>query len=66
MGNTVEEWRAGSGGLHWKCVLMTHRKDTSPWFQLLVTAVLLVIGGIEMNPGPHKVRLCYFLLKEIQ
>ena len=28
---------------------------SSPWFTLLVLAALLMIGGIELNPGPTQV-----------
>ena len=28
-------------------------------FQLLVLVALLIIGGIEMNPGPNQVRVTY-------
>ena len=30
-----------------------------PWFQLLVLVVLLIIGGIELNPGTDQVSVTY-------
>ena len=32
---------------------------SSPWFELLVLVALLVIGGIEVNPGPNDVSVTY-------
>ncbi|KAJ9573837.1 hypothetical protein L9F63_008761, partial [Diploptera punctata] len=56
MGNTVEQWRASTGSWTRGCKLQhgdNCKLASSPlWYFLLVVLVLLVIGGVELNPGP--------------
>ena len=59
MGVTTEQWRASIGG--WvrgqlMCgTSVCKESGAAPWFHLLVLVALLIIGGIEMNPGPNQV-----------
>ena len=59
MGNTLVQWRACIGSWAKRNIQTTcnicKQSCSSPWFMLLVLAVLLVIGGVEMNPGPNQV-----------
>ena len=63
MGNGVDQWRTSNGG--WMSANIMGRNSqcqescSSPWFQLLVLVVLLIIGGIELNPGPKQVSFTY-------
>jgi hypothetical protein len=67
MGVTTEQWRATvgrwSGGRPGRCVIIEHlvaRKpdsDSYRWFRLFVLASLLVIGCVELNPGPNSVKV---------
>ncbi|KAJ9592757.1 hypothetical protein L9F63_015595, partial [Diploptera punctata] len=56
MGNTIEQWRASIG--YWtRGHVLQHdgnsKATPSPlWYLLSVVLVLLVIGGVELNPGP--------------
>jgi hypothetical protein len=66
MGDTIEQWRAiiglWSGGRPRKCVTSQHQiAQTSDqvgykYIRFLVLAWLLVIGCVELNPGPDHVR----------
>ncbi|KAJ9591829.1 hypothetical protein L9F63_001646 [Diploptera punctata] len=60
MGNTIEQWRASVGRWTRGCALQrsyNSKVTASPlWYLLLVVLVLLVIGGVELNPGPDQVR----------
>jgi hypothetical protein len=66
MGVTTEQWRATigrwSGGRPGSCVIIEHfvaRKpdnDSYRWFRLFVLASL-VIGCVELNPGPNGVKV---------
>jgi hypothetical protein len=74
MGVTTEQWRATigrwSGGMPRSSMIIEHfvaRKpdsDSYRWFILFVLASLLVIGCVELNPGPNsvKVRLTYLFI----
>ena len=60
MGITVAQWRASVGSWTRRNIptaagAVCKESLASPWFQLLVLVALLVIGGIEMNPGPNQV-----------
>ena len=65
MGDSVEQWRATigqwSGGRQHKCVTLQHRiAETSnqigyKHIRFLVLVSLLVIGCVELNPGPKDV-----------
>ena len=61
MGITVEQWRASIGGWmkghRMSGTSLCKESSSSTWFQLLVLAVLLVIGGVELNPGPNQVSI---------
>jgi hypothetical protein len=79
MGNSIEQWRAKIGqwlgGRPGKCVTLQHcTAQTSDrvgyrLIRFLVLASLLVIGCVELNPGPDHVSsvihsnkyLCWFL-----
>jgi hypothetical protein len=84
MGDTVEQWRATigqwSGGRPGKCGILQHciaetsnHTDYRP-IRFLVMVSLLVIGCVELNPGPDHVRsivysnkyLCRFLQKKLR
>ena len=66
MGDSVEQWRATigrwSGGRPGKCVTLQHSTaQTSNHIgyrniRFLVLLSLLVIGCVELNPGPDHVR----------
>jgi hypothetical protein len=66
MGNSIEHWRATighwSGGRTGKCVTLQHRTaQTSNHIgyrpiRFLVLVSLLLIGCVELNPGPDHVR----------
>jgi hypothetical protein len=74
MGVTTEQWRATvgrwSGGRPGKRVIIEDLVARKPdcnsyrWFRLFVLASLLVIGCVELNPGPNsvKVRLTYLFI----
>ena len=65
MGDSVEHWRATigqwSGGRQHKCVTLQHRIAQSSnqicykYITFLVLVSLLVIGCVELNPGPKDV-----------
>jgi hypothetical protein len=65
MGDSVEQWRAAigqwSGGRTWQCVTSLHhiaQTANSIGYKLirfLVLVSLLVIGCVELNPGPDPV-----------
>jgi hypothetical protein len=67
MGVTTEQWRATvgrwSGGRPGMCPIIERfvaRKpdnDSYRWFRLFVIASLLVIGCVELNPGPNSVKV---------
>ena len=61
MGNTIQQWRASIGGLTRGYLFTASAKNressVSEWFQVLVLLVILVIGGIELNPGPNQVSI---------
>jgi hypothetical protein len=67
MGVTTEQWRAAvglwSGRRPGRCLIIEHivtRKpdnDSYRWFRLFVLASLLVIGCVELNPGPNSVKV---------
>jgi hypothetical protein len=73
MGVTTEQWRVTigrwSGGRPGKCVIIENsvaRKpdnDSYRWFISFVLVFLLVIGCVELNPGPKcaKVRSAILL-----
>jgi len=66
MGDSVEQWRATvgqwSGGTPQQCVTSQHHiAQTSnhigyKYIRYLVLISLLVIGCVELNPGPDNVR----------
>ena len=66
MGDSIEQWRATigqwSGGRPRKCVTSQHHiAQTSDqvgykYIRFLVLVSLLVIGCVELNPGPNSVR----------
>jgi hypothetical protein len=66
MGDSIEQWRATigqwSGGRPRNCVILQHHiAQTSDhigykYISFLVLASLLVIGCVELNPGPDHVR----------
>jgi hypothetical protein len=66
MGDNIEQWRATigqwSGGRLRQCVTSQHHIAQSSnhicykYIRLLVLVALLVIGCVEMNPGPDNVR----------
>jgi hypothetical protein len=66
MGDSIEQWRATighwSGGRSRKCVTLQHHiAQTSnaigySYIRFLVLVSLLVIGCVELNPGPDAVR----------
>jgi len=84
MGDSIEQWRATigqwSGGRPGQCVTIQHRiVQTSNHIgyrqiRFLVLVSLLVIGCVEMNPGPDHVRsvihrnkhLCRFYRKNYE
>jgi hypothetical protein len=67
MGVPTEQWRATvgrwSGGRPGSCVIIEHfvamkpDNDSYRWFRLFVLASLLVIGCVELNPGPKRVKV---------
>jgi hypothetical protein len=67
MGESIEQWRATvglwSGGRPRKCVTLHHHiAETSnhigyKYIRFLVLVSLLVIGCVELNPGPDHVSL---------
>jgi hypothetical protein len=67
MGVTTEQWRATigrwSGGKPGKCVIIgnsvTRKPDTDSyrWFRHFVLVLLLVIGCVELNPGPNRAKV---------
>jgi len=66
MGDSVEQWRAAigqwSGGRPRQCVTSQHHiAQTSnhvgyKFIRFLVLVSLLIIGCVELNPGPYDVR----------
>jgi hypothetical protein len=66
MCDSIEQWRAAiglwSGGRSRNCVILQHHiAQTSKhigykYIRFLVLVSLLIIGGVELNPGPDKVR----------
>jgi hypothetical protein len=66
MGDSIEQWRArigqSSGGRPGKCVTLQHciaqTSNHAGYRQIrfLVIVSLLVIGCVELNPGPDHVR----------
>ena len=66
MGDSIEQWRATigqwSGGRPGQCVKLQHRIDQPSnhigyrKIRFLVLVSLLVIGCVELNPGPDNVR----------
>jgi len=66
MGISTEDWRATigqwSGGTPRKfvtlqnCVAQTSNHSSYKQIRFLVLISLLVIGCVELNPGPHNVR----------
>jgi hypothetical protein len=72
MGVNIEEYRARIGsfsGVKWpkkaKGGEWKQECNMKLWFCGLVIAALLVIGGVEINPGPfsieEEVRICEFI-----
>jgi hypothetical protein len=63
MGVTIQQWRAMIGqwshGRPMKCVTVANatarkrQQDIHEWFRILVLVSLLVIGCVELNPGPN-------------
>jgi hypothetical protein len=63
MGVTIQQWRAAIGrwsdGRPGKCVAVANavarkqQQDIHTWFRLLVLVSLLIIGCVELNPGPN-------------
>lgn len=63
MGVSIQQWRATigqwNGGRPGKCaavanvIARTRQQDFHKWFRLLILASLLVIGCVELNPGPN-------------
>ncbi|KAJ9601261.1 hypothetical protein L9F63_000556 [Diploptera punctata] len=60
MGVTVYQWRASVGT--WTRGRVLQHNDNSKvvfpsplWYHLLVMLVLLIIGGVALNPGPVQV-----------
>jgi hypothetical protein len=63
MGVGIEQWRATIGqwsdGRPRKCVTVANviarkrQQDIHKWFSLPVLVFLLVIGCVELNPGPN-------------
>ena len=66
MGDNIEQWRATigqwSGGRPRKCVTLHYHTDPTSNYvgykhiRYLVLVSLLVIGCVELNPGPDHVR----------
>jgi len=66
MGDSIEQWRVAigqwSGGRPRQCVISQHHiAQTSnhigyKFIRFLVLASLLIIGCVELNPGPNNVR----------
>jgi hypothetical protein len=67
MGVTTEQWRATigrwSGGRPGKCVIIGNSAARKPdtdsyrWFRYFVLVLLLVIGCVELNPGPRSAKV---------
>ncbi|KAJ9586568.1 hypothetical protein L9F63_028390 [Diploptera punctata] len=59
MGISVEQWRASIGSWTRGVVVCTNINGviaiSAQFYLLLVLLVLLVISGVEMNPGPVQV-----------
>jgi len=65
MGDSIEHWRATigqwSGGRTQKCVILHHHIEQTSnligykHIRFLVLVSLLVIGCVELNPGPNNV-----------
>jgi len=76
MGDNIEQWRARigqwSGGRPRQCVILQHciaQTSNHACYRLirfLVLVSLLIIGCVELNPGPNQVRFlihsnkCFF------
>jgi hypothetical protein len=66
MGDSIEQWRATigqwSGGRTRKCVTSQHHitQNSNPlgygYIRFILLVSLLVIGCVELNPGPDYVR----------
>ena len=75
MGDSIEQWRATigqwSGGRPGQCVILQHCiAQTSNLIgyrqiRFLVLISLLVIGCVELNPGPDHVRFVIRIQKHI-
>ena len=75
MGDSIEQWRATvgqwSGGRLGKCVTIQHcfAQTSNPIgyrkIRFLVLISLLVIGCVEVNPGPDHVRPVIHSIKHI-
>jgi hypothetical protein len=75
MGNTIEHWRATighwSGGRTRQCVTSQHHIAQSSnhigykYIRFLVLVSLLVIGCVELNPGPDQVRYVIYRNKHL-
>jgi hypothetical protein len=67
MGVSTQQWRATigqwGGGRPGKCVITASaiarkpQQDIHKWFRFLVLVSLLVIGCVELNPGPTNVKV---------
>jgi hypothetical protein len=62
MGVSVQEYRARIGSFNRSKWLNRSRGDGEGnenlklWFSGLILAILLVIGGVEVNPGPLSIK----------
>jgi hypothetical protein len=75
MGDSIEQWRARigqwSGGRPQKCVISEHNIAQKPnhngygHIRFLVLLSLLVIGCVEINPGPKEVRYAIYSSKHL-
>jgi hypothetical protein len=67
MGVTTEQWRVTigrwSGGRPGKCVIIENSVTRKPdndsyrWFISFILVLLLVIGCVELNPGPKSAKV---------
>jgi hypothetical protein len=67
MGVSIQQWRATIGqwsdGRPRKCLTVANaiarkrQQDIHKWFRILVLVSLLVIGCVELNPGPNNAQV---------
>ncbi|KAJ9598810.1 hypothetical protein L9F63_026655 [Diploptera punctata] len=63
MGNTIVQWRVSIGNWLRGMLHLTNTRQgivNTPslhWFTIFILAVILIIGGVELNPGPKVSRI---------